>query len=71
MQKLGFKCVKYHSSDLEIQDSLINSNKSKAQLPILNGVYEYLGSPGPDVIREMTGVASEKWLNKRKRHGLC
>ena len=64
MQSFGFKCVKCHNSDLDFQENDLLCKKCNSKYPIINGVYDFLGTPSPDVIKEMTGMALENGYTK-------
>lgn len=64
MQKLGFKCVKCHHAELDILEADVLCPNCNARYPILNGVYDFLGAPSPDVIKEITGMALENGYSK-------
>lgn len=54
-----------HSSFIENSDHL-KCNHCQASYPIVEGVYDFLVNPSPDVVNELTGMALENHFEKER-----
>jgi SAM-dependent methyltransferase len=62
----GFKCLKCHSDKLLIQSLAVTCEACHESYPIHSEVFDFLYQPGPDIVKELTGMAVENGFEKDK-----